>query len=64
MARFARLIIPKFAHHDTQCGNRRLPIFFSDISQELSIVSPEFHATGRIPTGCYTANMGGNRTFH
>ena len=30
MARFARIVIPSIAHHVTQRGNRRLPVFFSD----------------------------------
>jgi putative transposase len=30
MARLARIVIPHAAHHVTQRGNRRLPIFFSD----------------------------------
>jgi len=30
MARLARIVIPGVAHHVTQRGNRRLPIFFSD----------------------------------
>ena len=30
MARLARVVIPHVAHHITQRGNRRLPIFFGD----------------------------------
>jgi putative transposase len=30
MARLARLVIPDVAHHVTQRGNRRQPVFFSD----------------------------------
>ena len=30
MARLARVVIPSVAHHVTQRGNRRLPVFFSD----------------------------------
>ena len=30
MAHLARVVIPQVAHHVTQRGNRRLPIFFSD----------------------------------
>ena len=30
MARIARIVIPGVAHHVTQRGNRRLPVFFSD----------------------------------
>ena len=29
MARLARIVIPQVAHHVTQRGNRRLPVFFS-----------------------------------
>jgi len=29
MARIARLVVPKFPHHITQRGNRRMPTFFS-----------------------------------
>jgi hypothetical protein len=28
MARVGRLVVPGFAHHVTQRGNRRLPVFF------------------------------------
>jgi len=30
MARLARLVVPDVAHHVTQRGNRRQPVFFSD----------------------------------
>ena len=30
MARLARIVLPGVAHHVTQRGNRRLPVFFSD----------------------------------
>lgn len=30
MARLARIVVPGVAHHITQRGNRRLPVFFSD----------------------------------
>lgn len=30
MSRLARIVIPGVAHHITQRGNRRLPVFFSD----------------------------------
>ncbi len=30
MARLARIVIPDVAHHITQRGNRRMPVFFSD----------------------------------
>lgn len=35
MARLARIVIPGIAHHITQRGNRRLPIFFSDDDRAL-----------------------------
>lgn len=35
MARLARIVIPGVAHHVTQRGNRRLPVFFSDDDREL-----------------------------
>ncbi|WP_034159919.1 transposase [Sphingomonas sp. ERG5] len=34
MARLARIVIPDVAHHITQRGNRRLPIFFSDADRQ------------------------------
>ncbi len=34
MARLARIVIPGVAHHVTQRGNRRLPVFFSDADRE------------------------------
>jgi putative transposase len=30
MARLARIVVPDVAHHVTQRGNRRQPVFFSD----------------------------------
>jgi putative transposase len=30
MARLARIVIPQVAHHVTQRGNRRMPVFFGD----------------------------------
>ena len=30
MARLSRIVIPEVAHHVTQRGNRRMPVFFSD----------------------------------
>lgn len=30
MARLARIVIPDVAHHVTQRGNRRLPVFFGE----------------------------------
>lgn len=35
MARLARVVIPGIAHHVTQRGNRRLPVFFSDDDRRL-----------------------------
>lgn len=35
MARLARIVIPGVAHHVTQRGNRRLPIFFCDEDRHL-----------------------------
>lgn len=34
MARLSRIVIPGVAHHVTQRGNRRLPVFFSDDDRE------------------------------
>ena len=35
MARLARIVIPGVAHHVTQRGNRRLPVFFGDDDRRL-----------------------------
>jgi len=35
MARLARIVIPGVAHHVTQRGNRRQPVFFSDSDRRL-----------------------------
>lgn len=35
MARLARIVIPGVAHHVTQRGNRRLPVYFSDADRTL-----------------------------
>ena len=35
MARLARVVIPGVAHHVTQRGNRRLPVFFGDADRRL-----------------------------
>ncbi|RYE47541.1 MAG: transposase [Hyphomicrobiales bacterium] len=35
MARLARIVVPGVAHHVTQRGNRRLPIFFGDEDRAL-----------------------------
>jgi putative transposase len=34
MARLARLVVPEVAHHVTQRGNRRQPVFFEDSDYE------------------------------
>ena len=48
MARLARVIIPQVAHHVTQRGNRRLPIFFSDDDRTtyLELVAAGLAASG------------------
>lgn len=48
MARLARVVIPEVAHHVTQRGNRRLPVFFSDEDREeyLRLTASAFAATG------------------
>ena len=35
MARLSRIVIPRAAHHVTQRGNRRQPVFFSDDDRTL-----------------------------
>ena len=35
MTRLARVVIPGVAHHVTQRGNRRLPVFFADADYAL-----------------------------
>ncbi|MEO6717600.1 MAG: transposase [Novosphingobium sp.] len=35
MARLARIVLPGVAHHITQRGNRRLPVFFGDDDRKL-----------------------------
>ena len=35
MPRLARIVIPGVAHHVTQRGNRRLPVFFGDDDRTL-----------------------------
>jgi len=42
MARLARIVIPGVAHHVTQRGNRRQPLFFSDADRRLSISSWDY----------------------
>lgn len=51
MARLPRIVIPHVAHHVTQRGNRRLPVFFSDEDRReyLSLVAQAARANG---TGC------------
>jgi putative transposase len=48
MARLARIVIPEVAHHVTQRGNRRLPIFFGDDDRSayLAELAAAFAATG------------------
>ena len=48
MARLSRIVIPEVAHHVTQRGNRRLPIFFSDDDRRtyLAELASGFAATG------------------
>ena len=48
MARLARVVIPGVAHHVTQRGNRRLPIFFSDEDREayVALAADACAATG------------------
>jgi putative transposase len=43
MARLSRIVIPGVAHHVTQRGNRRQPVFFSDDDRRLylELVRPE-----------------------
>lgn len=48
MARLARVVIPHAAHHITQRGNRRLPIFFTDEDRETYL---QFVAAGCAVTG-------------
>ena len=44
MARLARIVLPGIAHHVTQRGNRRLPVFFSDADRRLYL--------GLLQAGC------------
>lgn len=48
MARLARVVVPNVAHHVTQRGNRRLPVFFSDEDRAayLSLVAGSCRANG------------------
>ncbi|WP_420383710.1 transposase [Novosphingobium sp.] len=48
MARLARIVIPYVAHHVTQRGNRRLPVFFSDADRDVYLgLLSEFARTSR-----------------
>jgi putative transposase len=51
MARLARIVIPGVAHHVTQRGNRRLPIFFSD-DDRLAYLSEVATAAQSNATAC------------
>jgi putative transposase len=48
MARLSRIVIPHVAHHITQRGNRRLPIFFGDDDRAayLELVAAACSASG------------------
>jgi len=48
MARLPRIVIPDAAHHVTQRGNRRLPVFFSDDDRReyLRLVTAAAEASG------------------
>lgn len=48
MARLSRIVIPEVAHHITQRGNRRLPVFFSDDDRReyLQLVAQAADASG------------------
>lgn len=48
MARLARIVIPGVAHHVTQRGNRRLPVFFSDEDRRfyLNLLADAARASG------------------
>lgn len=48
MARLARIVIPHVPHHVTQRGNRRLPVFFSDIDRQsyLALLGAAAHKAG------------------
>ena len=49
MARLARVVIPGVAHHVTQRGNRRLPVFFGDDDRLLYL--------DLLQTGCAKADV-------
>ena len=48
MARLSRIVIPEVAHHVTQRGNRRLPVFFSDADRRayLALLAEGARASG------------------
>ena len=59
MARLARIVIPDVAHHVTQRGNRRLPVFFSDDDRRtyLDLVAEAARASGtRVLAWCLMDN--------
>jgi len=59
MARLARVVVPGYAHHITQRGNRRLPTFFSDADYEayLAFLAEQCDACGvRIWAWCLMPN--------
>ena len=49
MARLARIVIPGVAHHVTQRGNRRQPVFFCDDDRSLYL--------GLLREGCAAASV-------
>lgn len=49
MARLSRIVIPGVAHHVTQRGNRRQPVFFSDDDRRLYLKL--------VSEGCAAANV-------
>jgi putative transposase len=48
MVRLARLVLPGIAHHATQRGNRRLPVFFDDDDRRayLDLIAKGARASG------------------
>jgi putative transposase len=53
MARLSRIVIPLVAHHVTQRGNRRLPVFFSDVDRAsyLALIAAASKAHGTVCLG-------------
>lgn len=53
MARLSRIVIPSVAHHVTQRGNRRLPVFFSDADRAayLALIAAASKAHGTVCLG-------------